>query len=139
MTEENEKKKEYLRQYEKVVRQMERSELRINEIRMNKMHPSLVLDGLPHGSTQSDMSSYAVKIEEETQKYLRDRYRRVKLCAEIMDRIEQMDNEDEKDILTYRYINLMQWSGAQSISEKMGISVREVHRLHGKALSHFKI
>lgn len=139
MTEENIKKKEYLEQYRKAIRQMERSELRINEIRMNKMLPSLVLDGLPHGSTQSDMSSYAVKLEEETQKYLRDRYRRVKLCAEIMNRIEQMDDEDEKDILTYRYIRLMQWSGTKSISEKMGISVREVHRLHGRALSHFEI
>lgn len=139
MTEENIKKKEYLEQYRKAIRQMERSELRISEIRMNKMLPSLVLDGLPHGSTQSDMSSYAVKLEEETQKYLRDRYRRVKLCAEIMNRIEQMDDEDEKDILTYRYIRLMQWSGTKSISEKMGISVREVHRLHGRALSHFEI
>ena len=139
MTEENIKKKEYLEQYRKAVRQMERSELRIHEIRMNKMHPSLVIDGLPHGSAQSDMSSYAAKLEEETQKYLRDRYRRVKLCAEIMNRIEQMDDEDEKDILTYRYIKLMKWEGKNGICQKMGISERGAYRLHGQALLHFKI
>lgn len=136
MTEENIKKKEYLEQYRKAVRQMDRSELRINEIRMNKMHPSLVLDGLPHGSAQSDMSSYVVKLEEETQKYLRDRYRRVKLCAEIMNKIEQMDDEDEKDILTYRYIKLMKW---EDISEKMGFSQQHMHKIHAKALKSFKV
>lgn len=57
MTKENIKKKEYLEQYRKAVCKMERSELRINEIRMNKIHLSLVLDGLPHGSVRSDLSS----------------------------------------------------------------------------------
>ena len=36
---ESEKKKEYLREYEKAVRQMERSELRIREIWLNKICP----------------------------------------------------------------------------------------------------
>lgn len=139
MTEDIEKKKEYLRQYERAIRQMARSELIINEIRTNKMHPGLVIDGLPHGTAHSDMSAYAVKLEEETEKYLKARYHRIRLCTEIKDRIEAMADEDEKDILTYRYIKLLRWSGPGGISEKMKISVREAHRLHGRALQHFAI
>lgn len=139
MIDEITKKKEYLKQYRVAVRQMARSELIINEIRMNKMHPGLALDGLPRGAAQSDLSVYAVKLEEETEKYLKARYHRIRLCAEIRDRIEALEDEDEKDILTYRYIKLMRWSGSGSISEKMKISVREVHRLHGRALEHLKI
>lgn len=71
MTEDIEKKKEYLKQYGKAVRQMTRSELIISEIRMNKMHPGLVLDSSHCGSAQSDLSAYAAKLEEETEKYLK--------------------------------------------------------------------
>lgn len=139
MPEEIEQKKEYLRQYRDAVRQMERSELIINELRINKMHPGLVLDGSPRGSAQSDLSAYAVKLEEETEKYLKARYQRIRLCTEIRDRIEAMADEDEKDILTYRYIKLMRWEGKNGICKKMGISERGAYRLHGQALQHFKI
>ena len=43
-------KKEYLREYEKAVRQMERSELKMQEIRLNKICPSVIIDGMPHAS-----------------------------------------------------------------------------------------
>ena len=124
MIDEITKKKEYLKQYRVAVRQMARSESIINEIRMNKMHPGLVLNGSPRGAEQSDMSAYAVKLEEETEKYLKARYHRIRLCTEIRDRIEAMTDEDEKDILTYRYIKLMRWEGKNGICKKMGISER---------------
>ena len=82
MPEEIEQKKEYLKQYGAAVRQMVRSELVINELRMNKMHPSFVLSGSPCGSAQSDLSAYAVKLEEETEKYLKARYQRIRLCMQ---------------------------------------------------------
>lgn len=139
MTEEIERKKEYLKQYGEAVRQMARSELIINELRMNKMHPGLALDGLPRGAAQSDLSAYVVKVEEETEKYMKARYHRIRLCTEIRDHIEAMVDEDEKDILTYRYIKLMRWEGKNGICKKMGISERKAYRLHGLALLHFKI
>ncbi len=139
MADEITRKKEYLKQYGEAVRQMARSELIINELRMNKMHPGLVLDGSPSGSARSDLSAYAVKLEEETETYLKARYHRIRLCTEIRDRIEAMTDEDEKDILTYRYIKLMRWEGKNGICKKMGISERGAYRLHGQALQHFKI
>lgn len=129
------KQKEYLNQYQQAVRQMERSELRIKEIRLNKICPTVKLDGMPRASGHSDLSSYAALLDEAEQEYIRYRYYRVKLCKEITDKIELSDSEDEKDVLTYRYIKLMKW---EDICEAMHVSWRQVHNIHNKALEHFE-
>lgn len=129
-------KKEYLRGYEKAVRQMERSELKIREMRLNRICPPVVNDGMPHASSQNDLSGYAALLDQEEKRYMRYRYQRIQKCKEITDRIEQLSDEDEKDILIYRYIKLMKW---EDICVKIGYSWKWVHKIHSKALNHFKI
>ena len=124
---ENEKKKWYLRGYERAVRQMQRSELRIRELRLNSICPAVIADGMPHASGVSD---------QEERKYMNARYLRGKLCREIMDRIERLPNEDEKDVLAFRYIKLMKW---EDIAVKMGFSWQHIHKIHANALKHFQI
>ena len=136
MTEENEKKKEYLRGYERAIRQMERSELRIKEIRLNKLCPSVIIDDMPHGTSKNDLSSYAAALDQEEQDYMKARYQRIKLCTEISDKIESLKNEDEKDVLMYRYIKLMKW---EDICTKMQRSWKQVHRIHSSALKNFEM
>lgn len=131
-----EQKKEYLRGYEKAQRQMERSELRIKEMRLNRICPSVINDGMPHASSQNDLSSYAALLDQEEKWYMKYRYRRIKKCKEITDRIERLSDEDEKDILIYRYIRLMKW---EDIAVKMNLSWRRVHYIHSSALKNFKI
>lgn len=131
-----EKKKEYLKGYEKAVRQMERSELRIKEIRLNRVCPSVINDGMPHVSSQNDLSGYAALLEQEERRYLKYRYQRIVMCREITDRIERLSSEDEKDVLMYRYIRLMKW---EDICVKMGFSWKWIHKLHSKSLNNFKI
>lgn len=133
---ETELKKEYLRGYEKVVRQMERSGLKIKEMRLNKLCPSVINDGMPHASSQNDLSSYAALLEQEEKRYMKYRYQRIKKCKEITDRIERLSDEDEKDVLMYRYINLMKW---EDIAVKMGFSWQHLHKIHAKALKSFKM
>lgn len=127
-------KKEYLKGYEKAVRQMERSELKMQEIRLNKMCPSAIIDGIPHASNHTDLSGYAALIDQEEKRYMEYRYQRIKKCKEITDRIEQLEDEDEKDILMYRYIKLMKW---EDICMKIGLSWKQVHRIHTRALENF--
>ncbi len=131
-----EQKKEYLRGYEKAQRQMERSELRIKEMRLNRICPSVINDGMPHALSQNDLSSYAALLDQEEKRYMKYRYRRIKKCKEITDRIERLSDEDEKDILIYRYIRLMKW---EDIAVKMNLSWRRVHYIHSSALKNFKI
>ncbi len=136
MTDQNNQKKEYLGGYERALRQMERSELRINEMRINKICPSYILDGMPRASGYKDLSGYAAILDEEERKYMKARYQRIKLCREISDKIEGIDNEDEKDVLMCRYIKLMKW---EDISEKLGFSIQHIHRIHGKGIKNFKM
>lgn len=131
-----EKKKEYLRGYEKAVRQMERSELKIKEMRLNRICPSIVNDGMPHASSQNDLSGYAALLDQEEKRYMRYRYQRTMKCKEITNRIEQLSDEDEKDVLMYRYIKLMKW---EDICVKIGHSWQHTHRIHAKALKNFKM
>ena len=136
MTEEIEIKKEYLRGYGRAVRQMERSEVKINEMRLNKICPSVNNDGMPHSHGNNDLSGYVALLDEEEKRYTKARYERIKLCRDISDKIECMENEDEKDVLMYRYIKLMKW---EDICVRMDISWKQVHRIHARALKNFKL
>lgn len=48
--------------------------------------------------------------------------------------IEQMENEDEKLVLTYRYINCMPW---EAVQRKMHYGATATFELHGRALQSF--
>lgn len=129
-------KKVYLRGYEKAKRQMERSELKIREMRLNRICPPVINDGMPHASSQNDLSGYAALLDQEEKRYMRYRYQRIMKCKEITDRIEQLSDEDEKDVLMYRYIKLMKW---EDIAAKMSFSWRHTHKIHSRALKNFKM
>ena len=55
---ENEKKKEYLREYNYHVRRIRRIETELAELRLMKISGSGNMDGMPHGSNQSDLSDF---------------------------------------------------------------------------------
>lgn len=131
-----EEKKEYLKGYEKAVRQMERSAEKIKEMRLGQIIPAADNDGMPHAHSATDLSGYAALLDAAERQYIEDRYQRLRICKEITDRIEQMDNEDEKDVLMYRYIRLMKW---ESIAVKTNYSWKWVHKLHARALKNFKM
>ena len=131
-----EEKKEYLRGYERAVRQMERSEVKINEMRINRICPSVNNDGMPHAHNNNDLSGYAALLDEEERRYMKARYKRIMKCKEISDKIERMKNEDEKEVLMYRYIKLMKW---EDICVQMNYSWKHIHRIHSKALNNFKM
>lgn len=129
-------KKGYLKGYERAVRQMKRSEEKITEIRLSKIMPSANNDGMPHAHSNSDLSGYAALLDEEERRYIKTRYYRIKLCEEITNKIERMNNEDEKDVLTYRYIRLMKW---EDIAVRMGYSWQHIHKIHARALKNFQL
>lgn len=133
---ENEIKKEYLLGFQKISRQLARLENELAEIRLNKYCPSCISDGMPHTSGCSDLSSYMAKVDELEKKILKKRYKRLQKQQEIRNRIEKMEDENEKDVLTYRYLRGMKW---EDIAVKMNIGYRHILRIHGKALENFKM
>lgn len=133
---ENEIKKECLMGYQKAKRKVARLELQLEEVKLNKIAPSVINDGMPHSSNIKDLSDYMVKLEEISQEIIAARYGRICEFQRIQRKIESMDDEKEKDLLTYRYIKGMKW---EEICTKMKYSWRMIHYLHSDALEHFEI
>ena len=131
---ENEKKKEFLMSYQKEKRRVRRLEEQLEELRRNKMSPSVTNDGMPHGTDKKDLSDYAVKVDEIEQELVASRYSRICAFQEVQKRIEAMEDEREKDLLTYRYIRGMKW---EKICTEMKHSWQHIHRIHAKALKNF--
>lgn len=134
--EENEKKKEYLKQYGKALRQEKRIEEELERLKLDRMLPgALAADGLPKSSNLSDLSDYAAEVDEQERKLVEQRKKRVRIRTKIRERIEQMEDETEKDILTYHYIDLMRW---KEICARTGYCWQYVHKKHSDALKKFK-
>ena len=115
---------------------MERSELKIQEMRLNRILPAVFSDGMPHASNRTDLSGYAALLDQEEKRYMRCRYLRINKCRKITGRIGQLSDEDEKDVLMYRYIKLMKW---EDICVKMEFSWKWINKIHARSLKNFQI
>lgn len=134
--EENDRKKAYLKRYHAA--ELAEKEIReeIDDLRMNKMFPALIQDGMPHGSSCGDLSAYVVQLEELMDNLKAQMEQQIRLRKEITQKIEEMPDETEKTVLRLRYIRWMKW---EQIAERMGYSSEHVQRIHKKALRNFKM
>lgn len=136
MQKENEQKKEYLNRYRKHGRKIKRIESEIEEIRAMKLYPSVNNDGMPHGSSQKDLSDYAAELTAKEEELYREGVEQVKSYKDITWKINQLEDENERDVLFYRYVKSKSW---WEISELMGYTERWITELHGRALAHLKM
>ena len=134
--ESNEKKKEYLRSYQKAVRREQEILEEIQQLRMDKMFPSVVNDGMPKGSKQSDLSEYVVKLDNLIEKLKQEKFEKIKLMDDILYSISLLEDEDEKSVLRMRYIKGVQW---EDICVVIKYSWRQTHRIHSNALKNLQI
>ena len=134
MTEEQSEKVEYLNKYENNARQIYSTKERIEELRYDKTHPSVVNDGMPHAHNISDLSNYMVRMNELEQELQQLEEEKLRLNREISAKIEALLDEDEKDILTYKYIRMKNW---KNICRTMHISRSKMYRIHDSALENF--
>lgn len=133
---ENEKKKEFLKRYQKAVRREQEILDEIQRLRADKMFPSVCNDGMPRGSSQTDLSDYAANIDEAIEELKEERLEKIKIYREIEIRIRCVKDEDEQEVLRMRYIKGMKW---EEVAVKMNYSYRGVLKIHGKALENFEI
>ena len=133
---ENERKKMYLKSYKWAVRREQGILDEIQRLRMDKMFPSLVNDGMPRGCNQSDMSEFAARVDEEIEKLEKELLEKIKIYSDIQDKIRKIDDEAEKEVLRLRYIKDVKW---EEIAMDMGYSWNGIHKLHSRALKSFKM
>lgn len=133
---ENEKKKEFLKRYQKAVRREQDILDEIQRLRADKMFPSVCNDGMPRGSSQTDLSDYVAEIDAAIEDLKEERLEKIKIYREIEMRIRCMKDEDEQEVLRMRYIKGMKW---EYIAEKMNYSYSGTLKLHGRALVNIEI
>lgn len=133
---ENEKKKEFLRRYRKAVRREQEILDEIQRLRADKMFPSVCNDGMPRGSSQTDLSDYMAEIDAAVEDLKKERLEKIKIYREIEMRIRCMKDEDEQEVLRMRYIKGTKW---EDIAEKMNYSYSGTLKLHGRALTDIEI
>ena len=133
---ENEKKKEYLKSYRRAVKREQDILEEIQRLRLDKMFPSVVCDGMPHGSSHSDLSDYMAIMDEQIELLKEERLEKARCYQRIERQIRQMENEDEREVLRLRYIKGLKW---EEVALKMNYSWKWVHKIHGRALQNFEI
>lgn len=133
---ENEKKKEFLRKYRRAVRREQEILDEIQRLRADKMFPSVCNDGMPRGSSQTDLSDYIAEIDAAIEDLKEERLEKIKIYREIEMRIRCMKDKDEQEVLRMRYIKGMKW---EDIAEKMNYSYSGTLKLHGRALTDIEI
>ena len=136
MDTENERKKAYLRQYKHARDRCEDIELEITRLRLDKMFPSPLFDGMPHGTAGGDLSGYAATLDNMIEKLKRERYKKITTQQNIMATIDTLEDEDEKRVLRLRYIGLLSW---EKIALRMNYAERQIYYIHGHALEHLRV
>lgn len=135
---ENNLKKEYLRGYRTNRRRINRIDDEVTELReLAASVKATDYSGMPHGSgNQKDLSDELARIDTLEKRLEQEREKCVESYISIENLIKSVKNEDENNVLFYRYIKgLRFWE----IAEKMDCSEQWVHKLHGRALGRLKI
>lgn len=129
--------KEYLLRYRTVKREIEDIDMRMAQLRLKYAAPSAIdYSDMPKAhNSEHDLSDYIAKMDELTD-YLISKYTRLRgIEVDIYMRVDRMENQQERELLRYRYIDGMTWA---DIAEKMNTSERNVYFIHGRALRNFK-
>lgn len=134
--EENHRKIHWLNRYRAAVREERMVFDEIQRLREDKMFPSLVMDGMPHGSSQNDLSAYAAKLDEQMSKLKKWQNEKVRLYNDILDRIHRVEDDNQRALLICRYIKGMRW---EDVASKLGYTWSWTHKLHSKALEAIEI
>lgn len=128
-------KKEYLKSYRKIGRELRSLSEEINQLRLAQIMPGIVSDGLPKSSGGSDLSGYAARLDELERKLREKAAELYKRQTEIEADISAMEDANERTVLRNYYLCGMPW---ERVAGEMGYSWRQIHRIHGEALIHFE-
>jgi len=128
--------KEYLQQYRHIQREIEDIDRRMAQIRLKYAAPSAInYSDMPKAhNSEHDLSDYIVKMDELTD-YMISKYTRLRgIEVDIYMRVDRMENQRERELLRFRYIDGMTWT---EIADALDTTERNVYFIHGRALRHF--
>ena len=130
--------KEYLNQGFRINERIDSKIEQIGMLRTLAAKTSTTLSDMPGDpnkgkSRTEEMVVKILSLEEEINK---DIDRLVDLKQEIMRVIDKVEDPQESLLLNLRYLNFFRW---EDIAITMDCSVRNVHKIHSRALEHVKV
>ena len=133
-------KKKYLERYYILKKEEQNFDTEIAVINnMYGLHATTI-NGLPKSHNQADLSDSIIKIYEKCDKlrkeYIKRRAKAVLAGVEILNKINELDDEDDKRILIQRHV-LMQ--SMKSIAEKESYSRSGLDKRYRKAVNSIKL
>lgn len=132
--------KEYLSQVYRLELKIKQLKVRSEEFeRLSNTVPGSNYDGIRVDGTHNQEAPYVkwiVKKSEVDIKIATLQKELERLKVEILEVIENLENEDHKNVLIMRYLDIQTW---EKIAEKLYCSTSTVKRWHGQALSNIKI
>ena len=135
---------EYLLRYLTAYREVQSIERKITEVRMKYAAPSAIqYDDMPKAhNVEHDLSDYMAKVDALVNKLIAQQTKCIGIEADILDRIDMMQDSNERTVLRMRYTmldkygHLMPW---YEVADRMGYSVQQVYRFRRNALKHFPV
>ena len=137
--------KEYLKTYQGEKKEADAIEARIMELERKKKRVKAVSHtGVPGSRNRKDLSDAEVAIEELVESYMRVITAYVTKEADILEKLELMQEAEERTVLILKYISdkdertgrALTW---YDIAERMNVSKRTAQYIHGRALQHFPL
>ena len=132
---ENEAKKEYLQSYKKYKQKAKRLEEQLEELRLGKMFPSMGMSDMPGAHNQKDLSDYMVQYDRIETNIIKARKDAIIRYEEVRQQIEQLEDENEKRVLTLRYLRDYKW---EKIACELKVGWTQIHKIHSNALKNFR-
>lgn len=135
--ERNEKVKQWLWQYRDAKKEVRRLEEELQElIELQESCRAIQYSDMPKGGrSQRDLSDEMSRREELWRKISKARYKRITEFKKIKTVIDRLEDANEREVMTYRYICSMSW---EQICIKIDKKWTQVHRYHAKALEQIK-
>ena len=138
MTPENEAKRDFLMRYHWDLKAIEEIESEITACRLGALPGAIRYTGMPHGSgNTSDLSDYAVRIDELLLKLKAKREETISDLHDIIHAIEAVDDARACVLLRYKYIQRKTWREVAVLMDYDEYYVRR--ELHSEALRKFKV
>lgn len=130
MSQEIERKKAFLKSYQRAKRGLAALRLELEEIE-NAM-PAAGYDGLPHSHEPQDLSGKVARIVELKEKISREAEGCVRTFGLVENAVKRLGPGYEREVLTRRYLIGQSW---EEIEEGMSMTARNAQRYHGYALA----
>lgn len=132
---ENEQKKEYLRGFQRLNREIEQKQYSLSRLMDSRDRVTTIITDMPrgNGNDKSLIADEIIDLQNDLQNKLK---KAMVLRTEIKNKIEELSEIDEIIVLSYRYIDNM---ACEEIAERMSFSIRTIYYLHGKALENIKL